>query len=88
MNPFDTTKAPPQPESPAQKDTIDRMVKWCSDNYNKGADTMVECWDRQDHVNLLNQEGSEKAAMEQLKTLASIYSERQADAEYYRLEGM
>lgn len=31
---------------------IARMQEWCLENYDKGADTMVECWTTADYENL------------------------------------
>lgn len=66
------------------EEAVARLKKWCEDNYENGADTMVECWDTEDYERLLKEEPSEAEALERLKQLASIYSERQADARYYR----
>jgi hypothetical protein len=75
---------------------IDKMKQWCLDNYEQGADTMVECWDSTDYENLFYTGSADPAivvghitvrprvpfaeAWSRLKSIASIYAERQADA--------
>lgn len=65
------------------------MMKWCEENYSKGADVMVECWEEEDFadlwVPLLDAHSSpyvisDADAWETLKSLASVYEDRQADA--------
>jgi hypothetical protein len=80
---------------------IDKMKQWCLDNYEQGADTMVECWDSTDYEDLFytNHNPLDPAivvghitvrprvpfaeAWSRLKSIASIYAERQADARYH-----
>jgi len=63
---------------------IQAMKDWAVANYNKGADTIVECWDTAEHERVLAQEGgSLPKAIKFMKRLASIWAERQADADYY-----
>jgi hypothetical protein len=64
------------------KAEVAAMKKWCEDNYSKGADTMVECWSDDDYAQLL-QGKTKRAAWQLLKRLASVYRERQSDADYY-----
>ena len=67
---------------PTQK--IEKLKAWCLANYNKGADTMVECWDDSDYELLLNDNNdSYTKSLKTLKTLAEVYAERQADAKSY-----
>ena len=67
-----------------QAHTIEQMQQWCMDNYDKGADTMAECWGPSDYAELFtDSEGNPQTAAQAwdlLHRLAAIYSERQADA--------
>lgn len=64
---------------------VAKLQSWCEANYERGADTMVECWDRADYVKLLaDNENSPRRALSILKSLASIYRDQQADAAYHR----
>ena len=66
-------------------ETIAAMKAWCLENYESGADTMVECWDDGDYEDLIGRcAGNLEEAWGDLKRLAGIYAERQADARYYR----
>ena len=58
---------------------IEKMKQWCMDNYNNGADTMVECWDDSDY-NELFVDVSTKQAWKILKNIASVYLDQQNDA--------
>jgi len=66
------------------KEVIEQMKQWCLDNYENGADTMVECWADEDYARLFtNHDGkplSAKAAWKTLKDVAAVYADRQADA--------
>ena len=63
---------------------IQAMKDWANANYEKGADTIVECWDTAEHERILEQEGrSLPKAIKFMKRLASIWAERQADADGY-----
>ena len=66
------------------KTEIQAMKEWCLDNYNKGADTMAECWNDEDFESLFTscdgQPVTTADAWRRLKNLASVYAERQADA--------
>lgn len=64
--------------------TIKEMQAWCLENYENGADTMVECWDDEDYANLITESPSTEQAWDTLKAVASVYRERQADARYYK----
>ena len=63
---------------------IEAMKQWCMENYSNGADTMVECWEHQDYVDLfISYDGNPLTPDEAwlaLKTLAEVYSDQQADA--------
>lgn len=65
-------------------ETIEAMKNWCMENYDQGADTMVECWTDEDYARLfVNHDGktmSERAAWKLLKDIASVYADQQADA--------
>lgn len=65
------------------KAEIEAMKRWCEENYSNGADTMVECWGDAEYEKLL-QGRTKRAAWQLLKNIVSVYSERQADADYYR----
>jgi len=68
-------------------EVIAAMKKWCLDNYENGADTMVECWSDSDYHDLLDECGNDVVQAESiLKSVASIYQDRQADADSYREE--
>jgi len=61
---------------------ITKLRKWCEDNYSNGADTMVECWGISDYEDLLNSNnGDYKKSLKVLKGVASVYLDRQHDAE-------
>ena len=65
------------------------MRQWCEDNYNEGADVMVECWTQDDYEKLFvscsgGKPHTKAEAWELLKDVAEVYRERQADARYYR----
>jgi hypothetical protein len=65
---------------------VEKMKAWCLDNYENGADTMVECWGDEDYANLFVTDTAFRTvaeAWETLKAVASVYRERQADASYY-----
>jgi hypothetical protein len=65
------------------KTEIKAMQQWCADNYENGADTMVECWSDSDYADLFSFEGEPRTtaqAWETLKSIAAVYQDRQADA--------
>jgi hypothetical protein len=62
--------------------TVESLKAWCLENYEKGADTMVECWETSDYEEMLTQYGEDSLAV--LQRLAGIYEEQQADARYHR----
>ena len=71
---------------------IEHMKTWCMDNYDKGADTMVECWTDADYENLFYRHNPDTAhtmprircsfadAWDTLKGIAAVYQDQQADA--------
>jgi hypothetical protein len=67
-----------------QAETIAAMQRWAMDNYSNGADTMAECWSASDYAELFTDcDGNPKTtaqAWATLRSLADVYSERQADA--------
>lgn len=64
---------------------IAAMQAWCVENYNSGADTMVECWSIDDYAQLIARcDGDIALAWADLKSVADVYAERQADSQYYR----
>ena len=66
----------------ANEATVNAMKEWCVANYEKGADTMVECWGTSDYINLIDEtcKGNEAAAWDTLKRVAAVYEDQQADA--------
>ena len=69
-------------QSPSVQEHIEAMKQWCMENYENGADTMVECWEHQDYVDLFAScDGNPADAWRALTTLAEIYRDQQADAE-------
>jgi hypothetical protein len=69
-------------------DKIARLKAWAEENYTKGADTFVECYDDSDWTQLLERcNGSLFEALHCVKRCAAVYRERQADAAHYRREG-
>jgi hypothetical protein len=71
---------------PTQAETIEAMKQWALDNYSNGADTMAECWGTSDYADLFTDiDGHPRTAAEAwatLRSLADVYSERQADARH------
>lgn len=65
-------------------EVIENMKAWCLENYENGADTMVECWEDSDYDDMIVRSGSDEEAWEVLKAIARIYEDRQADARSYR----
>jgi hypothetical protein len=63
------------------KEQIELMKQWCIEHYEQGADTMVECWSDEDYSILFGDSRTPEQAWKSLKALASIYAERQADAD-------
>lgn len=61
--------------------TIQAMKQWSLDNYNKGADTMVECWSDDDYLDLIARAQDAAQAWEVLRSVADAYADRQADAQ-------
>jgi len=62
----------------------EELKKWCLEHYNKGADTMVECWDDSNYHDLLAEVDMDMPkAYELLERICSVYRERQADAAFY-----
>lgn len=66
------------------QEQIQAMKQWCEENYENGADTMVECWSDTDYEELFTthdgQPRTTEQAWESLKAVASVYADRQADA--------
>jgi hypothetical protein len=67
-------------EATTTQNEIAAMKQWCMDNYDKGADTMVECWGTEDYAELFVSNTTEEA-WDLLKRIVAVYSERQSDAE-------
>ena len=67
------------------KSEVKAMKQWCMDNYENGADTMVECWGDGDYAELFvsckGEPRTTAQAWETLKSIAAVYQDRQADAE-------
>ena len=64
--------------------TISEMKEWCLRHYEVGADTMVECWGDEDYANIITAAPSVEQAWSVLKSITSVYFERQCDARHYR----
>ncbi len=68
----------------AIKTEIEAMKRWCMENYDNGADTMVECWDDSKYAELFESHdgiawSTPTEAWGTLKRIAAVYKERQAD---------
>jgi len=64
---------------------IGRMKAWALKNYDKGADTFVECYDDAEWEELWNAGGQRYLkCMKLMRRIASVLADRQADARYYR----
>jgi hypothetical protein len=61
------------------QDEIESMKRWCMDNYENGASTMVECWADSDYAELFDGV-SVHGAWRILKATVSVYRDREADA--------
>ncbi len=65
-------------------ETIMAMKEWCMENYENGADTMVECWDTERYEGLFSsyrgEAHTDAQAWEILKAVAAVYADQQADA--------
>lgn len=65
---------------------VEKMKAWCMDNYENGADTMVECWGNEDYERMFAYDDYSKRtptvaeAWDVLKSVAEVYLDRQADA--------
>ncbi len=60
---------------------IEALKEWAKNNYNNGADTMVECWDDSNYRTLLDDcNGSLPEALAIAKDVADVWLDRQADA--------
>ena len=67
-----------------QDEMIAKLKVWSEKNYERGADTFVECWSDNDYAELITDSGgSYSKSLDVLKRVASVYRERQADAAYY-----
>ena len=66
------------------QEQIQAMKQWCEENYENGADTMVECWSDTDYAELFTTHDGQPRTIEQawdsLRAVASVYADRQADA--------
>jgi hypothetical protein len=68
----------------ATADNIEQLKAWCLENYEHGADTMVECWDDASYKELLDDcDGNLAEALSVLKGIAGAYADQQADARYH-----
>jgi hypothetical protein len=68
-----------------EENAAKKMKAWCEKNYTKGADTMIECWSKQDYIDTYNEHGGIlKNAMRTLRSCAAIYRDRYAEANSYR----
>lgn len=66
---------------------IQEMKQWCLDNYENGADVMVECWSTDDYfthiLSYYDRDREYELAWEALKRLAAIHRDQQDDADYH-----
>ena len=67
-----------------QRHTVDEKVaamkKWAEDNYEKGGDSFVECWGREEYVELLTEEqNSLTKAIARMKFLARLWKEKEQE---------
>ena len=63
------------------EEKIAKLKKWAEENYNKGADTIVECWSKEDYIEALNDNGNDyDKTLAFLKTISGVYEDRQAGA--------
>jgi hypothetical protein len=65
-------------------DKVGILKKWAMDNYENGADTFIETYSDEDYALMLDDHhGSVKDTLDTMERMASVWSERQADARYY-----
>lgn len=61
--------------------TITKMKAWAERNYERGADTMVECWSTDDYARMIADcAGDRREAWAVLRSVAAVYRDRIADA--------
>jgi hypothetical protein len=58
--------------------TIQTLKDWALANYERGADTIVECWDDEDYEEVIREHGAD--ALSFIQRIAAVYADRQADA--------
>lgn len=73
---------------------IKYLHEWCMKNYEAGTSTMVECWDSEDWESLFLFDAVDGVASISQRTfaeayvflfnVASVYNDREADAEFHR----
>lgn len=64
---------------------VDQLIEHAKLNYEKGWDTFVECYSREDWRSLIDGSGGSYTKSKAFAArLASVWSERQADADYHR----
>jgi len=58
------------------------LKKWCLDNYKKGGDTMIECWDTDDYLKVLEENGNDyDKALTDIKSVAQSWVEKRIEQE-------
>ena len=60
--------------------TVAAMKRWALANYERGADTMVECWPTDEYLDLLRRTPTTAEAWAVLRAVAAVYRDQQADA--------
>ena len=63
-----------------EQKALNKMKQHCLDRYERGYDTMVECWSDSDYLDTYREQGSLRAAITFINGIASIYRDRYADA--------
>lgn len=59
---------------------VQKMKDWAMDNYNNGADTMVECWEDHDYLDILRTSKDLDEAMDVLEGVADVFMDQINDA--------
>lgn len=65
-----------------KEESIKKCKKWAMDNYEKGADAIVECWDDSDWDRVWDEEGSFTKMMKAVKESAGLWVEQNLNARW------
>lgn len=60
--------------------TIEKMKAYALKHYERGGDTMVECWETSDYADMIGRASSLREAWTTLRSVIAVYRDRQADA--------